>query len=168
MKVSKIKVYTDGACSNNPGPGGWGVVFTGQEKLKVLSGFNVSTTNNKMELKAVVEAMKYIADNVDSFNSTSFEILSDSAYVVNAINSHWITKWMSNGWKTSKGGFVKNKYLWETYFDLYHKLKGMGVCFNVIKVKGHSGDTYNEYIDGIAKREASKARMFAASNDIWR
>ena len=161
--MNKVKVYTDGACSNNPGPGGWGVVFTGTEEPKVLSGFKPKTTNNKMELRAVVEAMNYIVCNRSDFENVDVEIYSDSAYVVNAINNKWVDTWKKNKWKTSKGSAVKNKGLWELYIALNEKLNRFGINFIIIKVKGHSGDTYNEYVDGVAKNEVNNARLYIAT-----
>jgi len=158
-----VKVYTDGACSNNPGPGGWGAVFTGQEELKVLSGFRPKTTNNKMELKAVVEAMKYIVNNKSDFEDVDVEIYSDSAYVVNAINNKWIDTWKVNKWRTSKGSIVKNKSLWESFIRYSEQIKELGIKYIIIKVKGHSGDTYNEYVDGVAKNEVNNARLYIAT-----
>lgn len=161
--MNKVKVYTDGACSNNPGPGGWGVVFTGIEELKVLSGFRPKTTNNRMELRAVVEAMIYIKLHRSEFKDIDIEIYSDSAYVVNAINNSWVNTWEKNNWKTSKGSSVKNRKLWEVYIGLNDELNKAGIKYKIIKVKGHSGDTYNEYVDGVAKNEVNNARLYIAT-----
>lgn len=161
--MNKVKVYTDGACSNNPGPGGWGVVFTGTEELKVLSGFRPKTTNNRMELRAVVEAMSYIKFHKSEFEDVEVEIYSDSAYVVNAINNSWVNTWKMNNWKTSKGSSVKNRKLWEVYIGLNDTLNKAGIKYTIIKVKGHSGDTYNEYVDGVAKNEVNNARLYIAT-----
>lgn len=161
--MNKVKVYTDGACSNNPGPGGWGVVFTGTEELKVLSGFRPKTTNNRMELRAVVEAMTYIKIHKSEFEDVEVEIYSDSAYVVNAINNSWVNTWKMNNWKTSKGSSVKNRKLWEVYIGLNDTLNKAGIKYKIIKVKGHSGDTYNEYVDGVAKNEVNNARLYIAT-----
>ena len=159
--MAKIKIYTDGACSNNPGPGGWGVVFTGTEDIKVLSGFMPNTTNNRMELRAVVEAMRHILSNKDDFDDV--EIYSDSAYVVNAVNNNWVLSWKRNNWKTSKGSLVKNRKMWEVYIGLEKSLRDAGIKCKLIKVKGHNGDTYNEYVDGVARNEVNNARLYIAT-----
>lgn len=164
--MNKIKIYTDGACSNNPGPGGWGVVFTGEKKLKILSGYAVCTTNNRMELLAVIEAYKCIYKHIKRFRRIDVvEIYSDSAYVVNAINNNWLHTWSKKDWKTSKGSPVKNKDLWKEYIK-YNMLiqKELHIVIKIIKVKGHSGDTYNEYVDGVAKEQVNIAREHLVNN----
>lgn len=160
--MAKIKIYTDGACSNNPGPGGWGVVLTGTKDIKVLSGFMPNTTNNRMELRAVIEAMRHILSNKDDFDDV--EIYSDSAYVVNAVNNNWVLSWKKNNWRTSKGSSVKNRKMWEVYIGYEKSLRDAGIKCKLIKVKGHNGDTYNEYVDGVARNEVNKARLYIATN----
>ena len=97
-----IRIFTDGACSNNPGPGGWGAVFYKDTKQEIISGHEVETTNNRMELMAIVKALEKIKK--DKYKpGCSFEIYSDSAYVVNAINYGWLSKWSLNNWVTTKG-----------------------------------------------------------------
>lgn len=166
--MGKVKVYTDGACSNNPGPGGWGAVFTDTEKPFVLSGFYTSTTNNRMELLAVVKTIHHICKFREEYlnkGCTQFEIFSDSAYVVNAINNRWLYSWISKGWRTSKGSQVKNADLWKKYLDLMDELGNSGIKVVIHKVKGHDGDTYNEYVDTIAKGEVNKARAYIATKN---
>lgn len=163
--MNKIKIYTDGACSNNPGPGGWGVVFTGEEKLRVLAGYDVCTTNNRMELLAVVKAFQYVYRHSLNYEGV-LELYSDSAYVVNAINNNWLTSWRFNDWKTSKGSPVKNADFWKMYIKYSTLLKrDTNVVIKIIKVKGHAGDTYNEYVDGIAKEQVSLARQYIATEE---
>lgn len=163
--MKKVKVYTDGACSNNPGPGGWGAVFTDTEKPFVLSGCHKNTTNNRMELMAVVKVLHYLCKNKDRYKGVQIEIFSDSAYVVNAINNKWLQSWLSKGWKTSKGSQVKNTDLWKKYLEFMSILLSDNIDISICKVKGHNGDTYNEYVDMIAKNEVNNARAFLASGD---
>ena len=139
-----IKVYTDGACKGNPGPGGWGVAIIISEKIVYLKGFNSKTTNNIMELTAVIEALKTI--NL----KTTIKIYTDSKYVKLGI-TEWILNWKKNGWKTSSKKDVKNKILWIELDKLVNK--------NKIKwewVKGHSGNKFNEKVDELANEAISE------------
>ena len=157
-----IRIYTDGACSENPGPGGWASIWVSDNNIKAISGCNPKTTNNQMELTAVVVSLRRVSNFLTtSFNqwmSKEYEIYSDSAYVVNSINNNWIDRWRLNGWKTSKGDNVKNVELWMECLKLLSQIKQMGIKITFIKVKGHSGDTLNEYADEIAKKEVLNAR----------
>lgn len=152
----KVRIYTDGACSENPGPGGWASVWICDDNIKVKSGCNPKTTNNQMELTAVVVSLRRIVSN--HCKGDTYEVYSDSAYVVNSINNNWIERWRLNGWKTSKGDDVKNVELWIECLKLLSQMKQMGIKITFIKVKGHSGDTLNEYADEIAKKEVLYAR----------
>ena len=152
----KVRIYTDGACSENPGPGGWASVWICDDNIKVKSGCNPKTTNNQMELTAVVVSLRRIVSN--HCKGDTYEVYSDSAYVVNSINNNWIDRWRLNGWKTSKGDAIKNVELWMECLKLLSKIKQMGIKITFIKVKGHSGDTLNEYADEIAKKEVLNAR----------
>ena len=158
----KVRIYTDGACSENPGPGGWASVWVSDNNIKVISGRNQKTTNNQMELTAVVvslrRVMNFLTTSFNPWMSKEYEIYSDSAYVVNSINNNWIERWRLNGWKTSKGDAIKNVELWMECLKLLSKIKQMGIKITFIKVKGHSGDTLNEYADEIAKKEVLNAR----------
>lgn len=151
----KLRIYTDGACSGNPGPGGWAMVFNKADSCQTYSGYELETTNNRMELMAVVEALKQIRKEEDELNVQGYdevELYSDSAYVVNAINGHWIDNWKANGWKTKRGENVKNVDLWkELDATLLKSVK-------FIKVKGHSGNTFNELVDKLARDESVKAQ----------
>ena len=151
----KVRIYTDGACSENPGPGGWASVWMSDNNIKVISGCNPKTTNNQMELTAVVVSLRKINS---SDKSSEYEIYSDSAYVVNSINNNWIERWRLNGWKTSKGDDVKNVELWMECLKLLSQIRQMGIKITFIKVKGHSGDTLNEYADEKAREEVFRAR----------
>lgn len=148
----KIRAYTDGACSGNPGPGGWAAIILFAEDQQEITGFENNTTNNRMELKAVIETIKLVV-SLRLQPGVKLDIYSDSAYVVNAVKNGWIKKWMHKGWMTS--GWmappteIKNKDLWE---QLYKHLTG-AVEVNLIKVTGHSGNKYNEIVDKLAKRE---------------
>ena len=150
-----IRIYTDGACSENPGPGGWASIWVSDNDIKVNSGCNPKTTNNQMELTAVVVSLRRISS---SNKSQEYEVYSDSAYVINSINNNWIERWRLNNWKTSKGNDVKNVELWMECLKLLSQIKRMGIKITFIKVKGHSGDTLNEYADEIAKKEVLNAR----------
>lgn len=157
----KIRIFTDGACSENPGSGGWAAIFNTCKKCTTYSGNEQYTTNNRMELKAVVESLKQV---IKSYGETKdvegidFELYSDSAYVVNAINNKWIEKWKLNGWKTTKQADVKNKDLWEEFCFNRNKACSLGIYIKFIKIKGHSGNSFNEMVDKLAKEEVIKAK----------
>lgn len=150
----KVRIYTDGACSGNPGPGGWAVVFNMHNDCETLSGHESDTTNNRMELMAVVKAYERILSG--KVRGTSFELYSDSAYVVNAINGCWLDRWKMNGWKTTRGEDIKNRDLWTRFSTLRGKLIGRGVTITITKIKGHAGNAFNEYVDELAKDEVRK------------
>lgn len=155
----KVRIFTDGACSENPGPGGWAVVLNTASKCHTFSGNEKMTTNNRMELKAVIAALKVIVAKESKFHGKhDYEIYSDSAYVVNTINNHWIDAWKKNNWQTTKREDVKNKDLWEEFDALKTKAKKLGVRITLYKVKGHSGNTFNELVDKLARGESMKAK----------
>lgn len=152
MSKSVIMVYTDGACSNNPGgPGGWAATLNYEDRYDVISGNDVSTTNNRMELTAVVEAIEYLF----SKGYKNIIINSDSAYVVNAVNKCWIYEWEKKDWKTKKGRDVANADLWKRLYKIC-MTKHVSILFN--KVTGHSGHTFNEIADDEAKKEVEYAK----------
>ena len=157
----KVRIFTDGACSENPGPGGWGVVINTTKKCHTFSGNEQLTTNNRMELRAVIEAFKRIVRMESQFTEPrhEYDIYSDSAYVVNTINNHWIEAWQKNNWQTTKHEDVKNKDLWEEFSELRTKVSKLGVSIIIHKIKGHSGNTFNELVDKIAKEESMKAKV---------
>jgi ribonuclease HI len=134
-----IEVFTDGACSGNPGPGGWGVLIVKNDEFLELSGGDGETTNNRMEMRAVIEALKATA------NEPAIRIYTDSQYVKNGIND-WIKGWKRNGWKTAARKPVKNQDLWRALDDL---LKGRKVEWRW--VKGHAGHPGNERADALAR-----------------
>ena len=139
-------IYTDGACSGNPGPGGWGAILMYGKSKKELSGGEVSTTNNRMELTAVIKALEALKEPCEVM------LYTDSQYVANAINLGWLESWKSKGWKR-KGGEVKNLDLWITLVPLLEKHK---VTFEW--VKGHADNEYNNRCDELAVMESRKFR----------
>ena len=140
MGNKHITIYTDGACSGNPGPGGWGSILMFGDYRKEISGFQNDTTNNIMELTAVIEALKLVKE------PCTIDVYSDSAYVVNAFLQNWTKNWIKNNWKTSDKKDVKNKELWQELIEL---TKIHNVTF--IKVKGHSDNEYNNRCDELAR-----------------
>lgn len=144
-KMEEVIIYTDGACSGNPGPGGWGSILMYKENKKEISGGKKDTTNNVMELTAVIEALKLLKFKC------KVSVYSDSAYVVNAFNQKWIYGWMKNGWRNASKEPVKNKELWE---ELYNLTKTHEVTF--IKVKGHSDNEYNNRCDEMAREAITR------------
>lgn len=140
--MKTIEIYTDGACSGNPGPGGYGAILLYNGSQKIISGGNKNTTNNRMELMAVIEALKALRE------ACEVNLYSDSAYVCNAINQNWIENWQLNNWKNSQKKSVLNKDLW---IDLINLLQIHKVKF--IKVKGHADNKYNNRCDEIARKE---------------
>ena len=137
-----IIIYTDGACSGNPGPGGWGTVLLFKGQKKELRGGEPATTNQRMELQAVIEALKAL--KVTGWNVT---VYSDSAYVVNAFQQKWLDKWQQNGWRNSKKEAVANQDLWQELLSLTAQNR-----VDIRKVKGHDGDIYNERCDELARQ----------------
>ena len=136
--MNEVKIYTDGACSGNPGKGGWGAILIYAKEEKYMSGSKQLTTNNQMELIATIEALKAI------LKPSNIALYTDSQYVKNGITS-WIFNWKKNGWKTANKKPVANKDLWielEKYVD-FHSVSWFWV-------KGHSGDHYNEIADELA------------------
>lgn len=138
--MDKVTIYTDGACSGNPGPGGWGSILMAGSNQKEISGGQKDTTNNIMELTAVIEALKLLK------RPCEVDLYSDSAYVVNAFLQDWISGWIKNNWKNSSKEEVKNKELWQELVELTQTHK---VTFH--KVKGHSDNEYNNRCDELAR-----------------
>jgi len=134
----KIVIYTDGACRGNPGPGGWGVVLRYQGNLKTLNGFDPETTNNRMELTAVIEGLRALTRSCD------IELHTDSKYVMQGVNE-WLSNWKRNGWKTAAKKPVKNIDLWQQLDD---EVTRHEIDWNW--VKGHSGIEDNEFADQLA------------------
>lgn len=139
--MEEVTIYTDGACSGNPGPGGWGAILMYKEIKKEISGGKKDTTNNVMELTAVIEALKLLK------YPCKVKLYSDSAYVVNAFLQNWVINWQKNSWKTADKKEVKNKELWQELIELtnIHDI-------TFIKVKGHSDNEYNNRCDELARK----------------
>lgn len=140
-----VAIYTDGACSGNPGPGGWATILVYGKHEKELSGGEPLTTNNRMELTAAVQGLKALN------TPCRVRLFSDSAYLINAFNQGWLKKWQMNGWKTSKQDPVENQDLWIELLNLSarHEVEW-------IWIKGHAEDEYNQRCDRLAV-EAAKA-----------
>ena len=144
--MKKVKIYTDGACSGNPGPGGWGAILIYGNVEKELSGGEISTTNNRMELISVISALEALKEPCE------VELFTDSQYVANAISLGWLDSWQKRGW-TRKGGEVKNLDLWVKMVPLLEKHK-----VRFIWVKGHAENEYNNRCDELAVAQAQQKR----------
>lgn len=138
MPSKTITIYTDGACRGNPGPGGWGAVLSYKGHEKELSGFDADTTNNRMELMAVIEALNTLKE------PCNIQLYTDSTYVKNGVEK-WLAGWKAKGWKTASKKPVKNQDLWERLDAALSRH-----TINWHWVKGHSGDAGNERADGLA------------------
>lgn len=145
--MDKINIFTDGGCSGNPGPGGWAYVAISDGKMiSYSSGGQAQTTNNQMELTAVIRAI----EDISLMGASSLTISTDSQYVKNGITS-WIYTWKKNGWKTASKAPVKNKELWEILDNLNSQ---NNITWNW--VKGHAGIKYNEMCDSLVRKEMEK------------
>ena len=142
--MKKVKIYTDGACRGNPGPGGWGAILIYGKIKKELSGGEPDTTNNRMELISVITALEALKE------PCRVELFTDSQYVSNAINKGWLESWRKRGWR-KRDGEVKNPDLWQRLVPLLEK---HDVTF--IWVKGHADNEYNNRCDEIAVAESRK------------
>lgn len=143
--MKQIEIYTDGACSGNPGPGGWGAVLVYNGKEKELSGSEKNTTNNRMELTAVIMALNALNQPCE------IKLTTDSKYVCDAINKGWVYSWKKNGWKKSDKKPALNVDLWKELLSLLEKHE-----VEFIWVKGHNGHKYNEICDALAVKEYQK------------
>ncbi|MCV6599159.1 MAG: ribonuclease HI [Alphaproteobacteria bacterium] len=144
--MKKVEIFTDGACSGNPGPGGWGAILRYGSKEKEMSGGQKETTNNQMELKATIESLKALKKPCE------VDITTDSSYVKNGI-TQWIFNWKKNDWKTANKKPVKNKELWQ---ELDDQVKIHKVSWHW--VKGHAGHPENERADALAVAEVQKIK----------
>ncbi|OEF96639.1 ribonuclease HI [Desulfuribacillus alkaliarsenatis] len=138
-------MYTDGACSGNPGPGGWGTVLMYGEHVKEFSGGEANTTNNRMEMLAVIQGLTKLKEPCE------VHIYTDSAYIYNCFQQKWYINWQKNGWKNSKKQPVENKDLW---LEMLEQVEQHKVVWH--KVKGHSGDKWNDRADALAVAAAQK------------
>lgn len=143
--MKKVIIYTDGACSGNPGPGGWGAILMYKEKKLELSGFEARTTNNRMELLAPIEALSRLKEPCE------VDVYSDSAYLVNAFLQNWLTSWVRRGWLKADKKPVENRDLWEQLlaFTQRHQIRWH-------KVKGHADNPYNNRCDELATGEIKR------------
>lgn len=140
--MKKVDIYTDGACSGNPGKGGWAAVLSYKGHEKEISGYEDDTTNNRMELTAAIKALETLKEPCRA------DIFTDSTYLVKAFEEHWLENWKKNGWKTAAKNSVKNSDLWKELDRLsgIHKVRW-------VKVKGHSDNDKNNRCDSLARLE---------------
>lgn len=145
--MKKVTIYTDGACSGNPGVGGWGAILMYNGHEKVCSGYDKLTTNNRMEMFAVIMALKNLKEGCD------VEVYTDSAYVADAFNKGWVEQWQASKWKTAGKSEVKNQDLWK---ELLLEMQRHKVRY--LKVKGHSDNEFNNRCDEIAREQIQKCK----------
>lgn len=156
----RIVVHTDGACSGNPGPGGWGAIVcfwngdTLTERVE-LSDADLTTTNNKMELSAVLAVLQYIRGRPDFDRSIPVTVISDSRYVVDGF-TQWLPNWVRNGWRASDKKPVKNQDLWKAF-----EFAAAGLTLAFEWVKGHSGNPDNEAADALSRAAIERLRAAA-------
>ncbi len=143
--MKHVDLYTDGACSGNPGAGGYGAILIFKGIEREISGAEPSTTNNRMEIYAVIAGLQKLKERCD------VTVYSDSAYTVNAFNEGWLYGWMKNGWKKADGKPVQNTELWQ---QLYSLTRQHDVKF--VKVKGHADNVYNNRCDELARAAIKK------------
>lgn len=143
--LKKVIIYTDGACSGNPGPGAWAAILIYNGHKKEIVGYESLTTNNRMELKAAIEALKSLKEPCDVI------LYSDSSYLINAFNMQWIKNWQKKNWVKSDKKPVENRDLWLELLDLSlkHSIKW-------VKIRGHSDNEYNNRCDELATTEIKK------------
>lgn len=145
MPLKQVTIYTDGACSGNPGPGGWGAILRYNEKEKIISGGEAQTTNNRMELTAVIKALEALKE------SCIVELYSDSKYVIDGLSKGWAAGWRKKGWVKSDKKPALNPELWGSLLDLTQKHE-----MHYHWVKGHADNEYNERCDRLAVAERDK------------
>ena len=143
--MKKVNIYTDGACSGNPGPGGWGAVLVYRGIEREMSGGEATTTNNRMELTAVISALSALKEPCE------VELCSDSKYVLDALTKGWAVGWRRNGWKKADKKPALNADLWETLLNLVEQHQ-----MTYVWVKGHEGHPFNERCDRMAVAAAEK------------
>jgi ribonuclease HI len=139
--VNEVVIYTDGACSGNPGPGGWAAVILEGGSRREISGSEARTTNQRMELLAAIEALRALGET-----PRRVTLYSDSAYLVNCFRDRWYERWQRNGWRNAKNELVQNRELWEELLRLSRRHQ---VQFR--KVKGHAANEYNNRADALAR-----------------
>lgn len=144
--MKKVTLYTDGACSGNPGDGGYAAILIYKGLEKEICGGEENTTNNRMELTAVIKGLEALKEPCE------VEVYSDSQYVIGAMNEGWLESWRNNGWKTAAKKAVKNPDLWQRLYELVARHK-----ITFIKVKGHSDNVYNNRCDELAVKQYKKS-----------
>ena len=145
--MKKVVIYTDGACSGNPGIGGWGAILIYNNTEKLCAGYDKLTTNNRMEVFAVIMALKNLKE------SCEVEVYTDSSYVADAFNKDWITQWQMSKWRTAGKKEVKNQDLWKQLLAEIEKHK-----VKFIKVKGHADNEFNNRCDKMAREQIEECR----------
>jgi ribonuclease HI len=143
--MKSVDIYTDGACSGNPGPGGWAAILIYQGQEKSVAGADSATTNNRMELMAAIQGLKMLNQ------SCSVTLYSDSSYLIDALTKGWLERWRLNSWRTAAKDDVKNRDLWEELIAL-----SIQHTIGWRKVKGHSDNDYNNKCDALARAEIKK------------
>ena len=146
--MKQVQLFSDGACSGNPGPGGYGTILRYQNKVKEFSAGYKNTTNNRMELRAIIVGLQALKE------TCQIDVYSDSQYIVNAIEQGWAKRWRRNGWKRNKKEMAKNIDLWTILLDLLEKHK-----VRLFWVKGHAGHPENERCDQLAVAAASGTHL---------
>ena len=159
MTDTDLTIHTDGACAGNPGPGGFAAIIQSPKYGElIITGGDPKTTNNRMELAAIIEALKAVNATASNKNA-SITIRSDSKYVTDAFNQNWIAKWQRNGWRTAQNKPVLNTDLWKALLD---EIQGHHITWTW--VKGHSGDPMNERCDRLAVQQAEIA---SGEHEYW-
>lgn len=155
IEMKKIIAYTDGACSSNPGIGGYSAIMNYKGAIKELSGSEENTTNNRMELTSVIKALESLNQKC------AVELYSDSKYIIDAVQNGWLETWKNNGWKKTTGDAVQNIDLWDKLYALLQKHR-----VNFHWVKGHDGDEFNEKCDKLATEAIRKLKEKVAHRNI--
>jgi len=150
----EVTLFTDGACLGNPGPGGWAVIIEESGHRRELSGGWAGTTNNRMELKAVIEGLKALP------HSHRVHVVTDSRYIHDALVQGWLQRWQKNGWKTASKNPVKNQDLWKELVELIHKHQ-----VSIEWTRGHQGHAENERCDQLARKAAGKNHLILDPNN---
>ena len=145
--MKRVELYTDGSCSGNPGPGGWGAILIYQGLEKELSGGTAATTNNRMELTGAIQGLAALKE------PCQVELYTDSQYIASAINQHWLENWKKRGWRKADKSPVLNQELWQ---QLDEQLSRHQVTFHW--VKGHADNVYNNRCDALAVAQTQKYR----------
>ncbi len=153
--MKKVTIFTDGACSGNPGIGGWGAILIYNGHEKEISGYDKSTTNNRMELFAVIQALRALKESCEC------EICTDSQYVADAFNKNWIEYWQTHNWRTAGKSPVKNDDLWKALLYELNKHK-----YTFVKVKGHANVELNERCDRLARGEVERYQKLMMADAV--